>query len=130
MAHELRFLLWSIGCGVVLGAVYWSITVFRRFVAHHKFFESIEDVVYWIFAAFMMFAVILVANDGAIRWFAMAGMLCGMVIISYILKKVEKCITLIYNKTFSDKVDKIRKARDGRDGGKDGKKKESKKQPE
>lgn len=124
IAHEFRFLMWSVGCGAMLGAFYWGITVFRRLVEHHKFFECVEDVAYWIFAAFTMFAVILVANDGAVRWFSVAGMLAGMVIISYVLKKMEKCIKLVYSKLFSGRLDKIRKARDSKDGRKSSKKKE------
>lgn len=98
IALELRFWLWTVCCGAMLGAAYWVISVFRKIVPHHKVFSGIEDILYWLTAAFLMFAVILVANGGAVRWFAVAGMVLGMVMISYILKYLEKGITIIYNK--------------------------------
>ena len=98
IALELRFLLWSLCCGAMLGAMYNVITAFRHIVPHHRFFCGVEDVLYWFISAFIMFAVILVANDGAVRWFAVAGMILGMVIISLILKYLGKGITIIYYK--------------------------------
>lgn len=53
----------------MLGAAYRVLVVFRRLVKHHGFFVALEDVLYWFLSAFVMFAVILVANDGAARWF-------------------------------------------------------------
>lgn len=107
IALEFRFLLWSLCCGAMLGAMYNVITIFRHLVPHHRFFCGVEDVLYWFVSSFIMFAVILVANDGAVRWFAVAGMVFGMVIISFILKYLEKGITIIYYK--------IRKVREGTD---------------
>lgn len=56
-----------------------------------------------------MFAVILVANDGAARWFSIAGMVVGMVIVSVILKYMEKGVTIIYYK-----LGKVRERKDGK----------------
>ena len=84
IAHEFRFLLWCLCCGAMLGAAYRVLVVFRRLVKHHGFFVALEDVLYWFLSAFVMFAVILVANDGAARWFSIAGMVVGMVIVSLV----------------------------------------------
>ena len=105
---EFRFLLWSLCCGAMLGAMYHVITVFRCIVPHHRFFCGVEDVLYWFISSFIMFAVILVANDGAVRWFALAGMVLGMVIVSLILKYLGKGITIIYYK-----IRKVRECTDG-----------------
>ena len=69
----------------MLGAAYRVLVVFTRLVKHHGFFVALEDVLYWFLSAFVMFAVILVANDGAARWFSIAGMVVGMVIVSVII---------------------------------------------
>lgn len=98
IAHEFRFLLWCLCCGAMLGAAYRVLVVFRRLVRHHVFFVALEDVLYWFLSAFVMFAVILVANDGAARWFSIAGMVVGMIIVSFILKYMEKGVTIIYHK--------------------------------
>lgn len=82
----------------MLGAVYRVLTVFRKLVRHNGFFVAVEDVFYWFMSAFLMFAVILVANDGAARWFSIAGMIAGMVIVSCILKYMEKGVTILYYK--------------------------------
>ena len=85
------------------------LVVFRRLVKHHGFFVALEDVLYWFLSAFVMFAVILVANDGAARWFSIAGMVVGMVIVSVILKYMEKGVTIIYYK-----LGKVRERKDGK----------------
>ncbi len=109
IAHEFRFLLWCLCCGAMLGAAYRVLVVFRRLVKHHGFFVALEDVLYWFLSAFVMFAVILVANDGAARWFSIAGMVVGMVIVSVILKYMEKGVTIIYYK-----LGKVRERKDGK----------------
>lgn len=93
----------------MLGAAYRVLVVFRRLVKHHGFFVALEDVLYWFLSAFVMFAVILVANDGAARWFSIAGMVVGMVIVSVILKYMEKGVTIIYYK-----LGKVRECKDGK----------------
>ena len=108
IAHEFRFLLWCLCCGGMLGAVYRVLTVFRKLVRHNGFFVAVEDVFYWFMSAFLMFAVILVANDGAARWFSIAGMIAGMVIVSCILKYMEKGVTILYYK-----MGKVRGHRNG-----------------
>ena len=107
IAHEFRFLLWCLCCGAMLGAVYRVLTVFRRLVRHNGFFVAVEDVLYWFMSAFLMFAVILIANDGAARWFSIAGMIVGMVIVSCILKYMEKGVTILYYK-----IGKVRGCKD------------------
>ena len=122
IAHEFRFLLWCLCCGGMLGAVYRVLTVFRKLVRHNGFFVAVEDVFYWFMSAFLMFAVILVANDGAARWFSIAGMIAGMVIVSCILKYMEKGVTILYYK-----MGKVRGHRNGteeRNAGQHKKKKE------
>ena len=96
IAHEFRFLLWCLCCGAMLGAAYRVLVVFRRLVKHHGFFVAVEDVLYWFLSAFVMFAVILVANDGAARWFSIAGMVVGMIIVTVVLKYAQKGVTIIY----------------------------------
>ena len=108
IAHEFRFLLWCLCCGAMLGAAYRVLVVFRRLVKHNGFFAAVEDVFYWFLSAFVMFAVILIANDGAARWFSIAGMIIGMVIVSCILKYMEKGVTILYYK-----IGKVRESRHG-----------------
>ena len=122
IAHEFRFLLWCLCCGGMLGAVYRVLTVFRKLVRHNGFFVAVEDVFYWFMSAFLMFAVILVANDGAARWFSIAGMIAGMVIVSCILKYMEKGVTILYYKT--GKVRGHRNGTEERKAGQHKKKKE------
>ena len=121
IAHEFRFLLWCLCCGGMLGAVYRVLTVFRKLVRHNGFFVAVEDVFYWFMSAFLMFAVILVANDGAARWFSIAGMIAGMVIVSCILKYMEKGVTILYYK-----MGKVRGHRNGTEESKAGQHKKKK----
>lgn len=98
IAGEIRFLLWSIGCGLAMGMVHRGLAVFRMLVPHHWLMVGAEDVLYWLCSAVLMFAVILVANDGTVRSFAIAGMIAGMIISAIILKYLGKGITILYRR--------------------------------
>ena len=104
ISREIFFLLWSLYTGCLLAVTYWVINIFRKLVHHYKFFICVEDIIYWIYAAIIMFAVMLVANEGGVRIFAIIAMIAGMVIISAILKKLERGITIIYNRIRKESV--------------------------
>lgn len=119
---ELRFLVFSLFCGFLLGTAYYIIKIFRRLVYHHPFFIGLEDMIYWLVSSLVMFSVILVANDGKVRFFAIVAMIVGIVAISYILKCLDKWITMIYYKigkalyVHGRKSREIKKRRTGQSG--------------
>ncbi len=78
MTSENVFLLCSIGMGVFITFVYDLLRILRRVIPHNKFFVSMEDLLFWIFCALSVFALMYSMGNGNLRWFAVFGALGGM----------------------------------------------------
>ena len=98
---ELRLFLSSIVWGVILIVFYDCLRIFRRVVKHNKFWVGFEDVIYWTISAILIFLMMYQMNDGAIRGFAIIGILIGMVLYHYSISNfivkmislgIQKCI--------------------------------------
>jgi spore cortex biosynthesis protein YabQ len=106
---ELYFLLHSFGLGVLIMILYDVLRIFRKLVPHSVFALALEDLVYWLVCGICIFVMLYRENNGSIRWFAVAGVACGMLlyngtISTYItdgISKVLKFILQIFGKVFN-----------------------------
>ena len=98
---EVKLFLASVAWGIGLVVLYDCFRIFRRIVRHNKIWAGLEDLLFWIVCAILIFRMMYRINDGAIRGFAIAGVVIGMVLYHYsvseflvgILTKVfKKCI--------------------------------------
>lgn len=100
--YELQLLFASLAVGLCLMAVYDGLRVFRVLVPHGNFWTGIEDTVYWAGSSITTFLLLFWQNDGVLRWYAILGVLAGMLvynltvsrILMKLLKKVEKYLTI------------------------------------
>lgn len=81
--QELGFLLISFALGEGLVMLYDVFRIFRKVVPHGVIWISVEDVLYWIVAALLIFGMIFQENDGLIRGFAIGGILLGMLFFNH-----------------------------------------------
>lgn len=96
---ELRFFAVSIICGIMLMFIYDIIRIFRRIINHNNLFISIEDVIFWIISAFIIFIVMYFQNSGIIRSFSIIAMIFGMILYNKTISKYfVNYISLIINK--------------------------------
>ena len=68
----------SLLCGGFLLAVYDGIRIFRLFLPHGTLAEAAEDLLYWVFDALFIFHMLYRKNSGAVRGYAIMGVLFGM----------------------------------------------------
>jgi len=103
--HELDFFAVSFALGILLVLVYDCLRIFRRLVRHGVVWIALEDLCYWIFTAFVVFAMLYQKNDGLIRGFSIGGILLGMLLynhlisrytVKYIARALKKVIRLIH----------------------------------
>lgn len=80
---EVKLFLSSVGWGIVLLVLYDCIRILRRLIKHNKLSAALEDILYWIVSALLIFRMMYRINDGSIRGFAIVGMLIGMVLFHY-----------------------------------------------
>ena len=97
---ELSFLLHSFLLGIGMIIFYDIFRILRRLIPHKSVFISIEDMLYWIVCAVLIFLMLYKENDGIIRWFSIAGMTGGMflyngTISSYITDIISKILKFI-----------------------------------
>lgn len=98
---EGRALLSAVFLGMRLAFVYDCIRVFRRIVIHKNVWTtSAEDILYWIYAAIMVFCMTYEVNDGILRGFLFAGFLIGALVYryafgSYFVKYSTKLINIV-----------------------------------
>lgn len=74
---ELQYIAVVVTVGIFLSVVYDCIRIFRRLIPHNVFWLSVEDILFWMFAALAVFVVCFVEDAGNVRWFAIAGAAIG-----------------------------------------------------
>lgn len=98
---EVKLFIASIIWGIVLVVLYDCVRIFRRVIKHNRFWAGFEDVVYWVVGAVLIFRMMYQTNDGAIRGFAIAGVVLGMTLYHYSISEflvhivtlgIQKCI--------------------------------------
>lgn len=113
---ELKVFLVFLLHGILLLLCSDVLVSFRLAVRHSPFWVSLEDVLFWFFAAVWTFLLIFIYQDGVIRLYMAAGMGGGM----YLYRKtVSRWVVWFFGKLFGlmvdffllfrQKIDKIRK---------------------
>lgn len=76
--QEAAFFFASIMTGIFLVWAYDLFRIFRKAVPHHILAISIEDLLYWLAASFIIFGMIFEKNNGALRGYSFVGILLGV----------------------------------------------------
>lgn len=87
IAGELQFFGLSLLRGILILLLYDLLRIFRRVVSHGTFAVAVEDICYWLITALLIFQLIYRENDGAIRGYAIAALVMGMVLYYFTLSK-------------------------------------------
>lgn len=85
---EADVLFISLITGMMLLLVYDQIRIFRRLIPHGTLWVGIEDMLFWIASALVLFAMLYRENSGYIRGFAIGGVLLGMLIYNVLLSRL------------------------------------------
>ncbi len=96
---ELTFLLISFALGEGLVMLYDVFRIFRRVVPHGVVWTAVEDVLYWVVSALLIFGMIFQKNDGLIRGFSVGGIVLGMLFFNHFVSGFSvRGISKILNK--------------------------------
>ena len=66
--------------GVFLAASYDVLRILRGLIPHSTLLVNLEDLVYWIYVAVVVFVELYEKNDGRLRGYVFGGLLTGMVV--------------------------------------------------
>lgn len=78
--HQSMLFVQSALWGVCLAAAYDVLRILRRGIRHRRGLTAAEDIIYWLAAACVIFALLYRYDDGALRSYTIVGMTGGMVI--------------------------------------------------
>ena len=84
---ELQFFGLAVLRGVLILMLYDLLRIFRRVVPHGIWAIAVEDVIYWVVTALLIFQLLYRENDGSVRGYVLMAVAAGM---------------LLYHQTFSN----------------------------
>lgn len=81
-------MFYSFFLGVYGSFLYDLLRVFRRVIAHHSFWVDVEDLLFWMYCTVKAFLIMQQVNNGILRWFAIFGVVCGIVLYCKLISPV------------------------------------------
>lgn len=103
ISMELYVFCEAIRMGLILAVVYDMLRIFRRVITRGTILVALEDIVFWIIAAFAVFNMIYENNSGNLRGYILVGLVIGIVLYElslskYFVSNVSQCIRLVLHK--------------------------------
>lgn len=91
MNYQAKLFILMIIIGFSSGFFYDVLRIIRRTVKHNNIIMNIEDILYWAGVTFAVFYIMLIKNNGEVRFYVIIGILIGMIlyfltISTYVLK--------------------------------------------
>lgn len=78
--EELALLSFFFLVGVFLAASYDVLRILRGIIPHGSFLVNLEDLLYWVYVAVVVFVKLYDKNDGRLRGYVFGSILAGMII--------------------------------------------------
>jgi len=88
VSNQAYIFLWSVIGGMLIAFIYDIFRIKRRAVKTHSMVIYIEDFLYWIIVALVMFGVVYYSNQGEIRGYIFIGMVLGIVLYVSLLSRI------------------------------------------
>ena len=86
--EEVTLFLVCLLLGTVLGIFYDGFRVLRLFVPHKNWVVDVEDLLFWVGTAWLVFRTLFYYNQGVLRAYAFVGILVGVVLYYLTVSKI------------------------------------------
>jgi spore cortex biosynthesis protein YabQ len=104
-SNQLWVFLFTVYGGVVLGLLYDLFSIIRRFLHGKKILVIFFDIVYWIIATVLAFALLYYACEGEFRYFHALGFALGAALwflgpgkgVKWLHKKIRQGLHLLWS---------------------------------
>ena len=97
MQFELQFFGKAFLCGLFLALLYDGIRLFRHLICHGKRAVAAEDLLYWLACGVLIFRMLYRENSGAVRGFAIAAVVLGMLLYLQFIQLLNKIRKKLHN---------------------------------
>lgn len=85
---EIHFFTISILYGVGILLIYDGFRIIRKLFKHNTVLIALEDLIYWISTAIIIFSLLYTYNNGSVRGYAILGMAIGMIAYARIASRL------------------------------------------
>jgi len=96
MSGQAWLFLTTVAAGFIIGLVYDIFRILRKAFRHRQWAVQLEDILFWVAGALLMFYFMLQSNYGEIRFFTIMGAALGMVIyfcsLSLVVMRVASAV--------------------------------------
>ena len=84
--------------GIIIGLLFDVFRILRKMIKKNNVLTYIEDILFWILATGITFALVFITNDGELRWFEFVGILLGVVFYHMVFSSfvIKIALTLIH----------------------------------
>jgi spore cortex biosynthesis protein YabQ len=97
----------SIIGGIAIALVYDIFRILRKAVKTGNFVTYLEDILFWVIVAVVMFATVYYSNEGELRSYIFLGAILGVVLYAMLLSKAVMNSSLFIIKVFTTIVKTI-----------------------
>ncbi len=88
IAEQVYIFLYAILAGVVAAFLYDILRIKRRAIKTGVIFVSLEDILYWLIAAVLLFITVYNSNSGQMRGFIFIGNVIGVILYETLLSNI------------------------------------------
>lgn len=88
VTHQANIFLFSIVGGMLIAFIYDIFRIKRKTIRTRTLGVVIDDFVFWILVALIMFAVVYFSNEGEVRGYIFIGTVIGVVLYALLLSRI------------------------------------------
>jgi spore cortex biosynthesis protein YabQ len=95
VSNQAYIFLYSILGGMIIAFIYDLLRIQRRALKTSNIIINIEDFIYWIIVAVVMFLMVYLSNEGEIRGYIFIGTVIGTILYIFLFSKIVIRFSLI-----------------------------------
>ncbi len=100
ITNQAFIFLSSVVAGLIVGFVFDIFRILRKVIKTSNIITYLEDILFWILVAIIIFTLVFVTNNGELRWYEFLGVALGVIFYQlvfsmYIIKISVKVIEII-----------------------------------
>lgn len=88
ISQETYILLATIYGGILIGFIYDLYKIFRRIFHPQKIATVIQDFLFWLMISLVAFYVLIISNQGALRFYNFLGFIIGALAYTFFLSEI------------------------------------------
>jgi spore cortex biosynthesis protein YabQ len=92
--NQVIIFLYSIIAGIIIAFIYDLFRIKRKKIKSRAFVTYLEDFVYWLIVAIIMFSSFYISNDGEMRGYIFFGTIIGLIFYVLFLSKIVITVSM------------------------------------